>query len=160
MRAVVQRCTRGSVSVGGEVVGALREQGGLVVLLGVEVGDGVDEATKMADKLAKLRIFEDAAGKMNLAVGDVGGSMLVISQFTLAGDCSGGNRPSFVRAARPEVAEPLVDAVVARLRAPEPAGHGMHVETGRFRTEMKVELLNDGPVTIVLDVLPRASGNG
>ncbi len=157
MRAVVQRCTRGSVRVGGELVGALRERGGLVVLLGVEVGDGPDEAMKMADKLAKLRVFEDAAGKMNLAVVDVGGSMLVISQFTLAGDCSGGNRPSFVRAAPPEVAEPLVDAVVARLRAPEPAGHGMHVETGRFRTEMKVELLNDGPVTIVLDVAPRAS---
>lgn len=157
MRAVVQRCARGSVSVRGEVVGALGARGGLVVLLAVEVGDGPDEARKMADKLARLRIFEDGDGKMNLAVGDVGGSLLVISQFTLAGDCSGGNRPSFVRAARPEVAEPLVDAVVARLRAAQPDGHALAVETGRFRTEMKVELLNDGPVTIVLDVAPRPS---
>ncbi|MFM7260826.1 MAG: D-aminoacyl-tRNA deacylase [bacterium] len=157
MRAVVQRCARGSVTVDGTVVGALGPRGGLVVLLGVEVGDGTDEASKMADKLAKLRIFEDASGKMNLAIGDVGGSLLVISQFTLAGDCSGGNRPSFVRAARPEVAEPLVEAVVARLRAPLPTGHGIEVETGRFRTEMKVDLLNDGPVTIVLDVQPRNS---
>ena len=151
MRAVIQRCTRASVRVDGTVVGALGERGGLAVLLGVEVGDTRAEASRVAEKLAKLRIFEDTAGKMNLSVADVGGSLLVISQFTLAGDCSGGNRPSFVRAARPENAEPLVVHVVEELRE-----RGLHVETGRFRTEMKVELLNDGPVTIVLDVPPPA----
>ena len=147
MIAVVQRCSRGEVRVSGERVGALQERGGLVVLLGVEVGDQPPQAQKMADKIAKLRIFEDAAGKMNLAVADVGGSVLLISQFTLAGDCSGGNRPSFIAAARPEAAEPLVAEVVERIRAA-----GLHVETGRFRTEMKVDILNDGPVTLILRV--------
>jgi D-tyrosyl-tRNA(Tyr) deacylase len=147
MIAVVQRCSRGEVRVAGERVGALQERGGLVVLLGVEVGDGSAQAQKMADKIAKLRVFEDTAGKMNLALSDMGGSVLVISQFTLAGDCSGGNRPSFIAAARPEVAEPLVTEVVDRIRA-----LGLHVETGRFRTEMKVDILNDGPVTLILKV--------
>lgn len=145
MIAVVQRCSRGSVTVSGERVGALRERGGLVALVGVETSDGPANARKMGEKLAKLRIFEDAAGKMNLAVGEVGGSVLVISQFTLLGDCSGGNRPSFVTAARPEHAEPLVQEVVSAIR-----DAGLHVETGRFRTEMKVDLLNDGPVTIIV----------
>jgi len=147
MIAVVQRCSRGEVRVDGARVGALGERGGLAVLLGVEVGDGSPQAKKMADKLAKLRIFEDAAGKMNLAADDVGATVLVISQFTLAGDCSGGNRPSFINAARPEVAEPLVDEVVQGIRAA-----GLHVETGRFRTEMKVDILNDGPVTLIVRV--------
>jgi D-tyrosyl-tRNA(Tyr) deacylase len=147
MIAVVQRCSRGEVRVAGERVGALQERGGLVVLLGVEVGDGSAQAQKMADKIAKLRVFEDTAGKMNLALSDMGGSVLVISQFTLAGDCSGGNRPSFIAAARPEVAEPLVTEVVDRIRA-----LGLHVETGRFRTEMKVDILNDGPVTLILKI--------
>jgi D-tyrosyl-tRNA(Tyr) deacylase len=147
MIAVVQRCSRGEVRVAGERAGALQERGGLVVLLGVEVGDGSAQAQKMADKIAKLRVFEDTAGKMNLALSDMGGSVLVISQFTLAGDCSGGNRPSFIAAARPEVAEPLVTEVVDRIRA-----LGLHVETGRFRTEMKVDILNDGPVTLILKV--------
>ncbi|MEY2714835.1 MAG: hypothetical protein RIT24_1178, partial [Planctomycetota bacterium] len=129
MIAVVQRCSRGEVQVAGERVGALRERGGLVVLLGIEVGDERAHAQKMADKIAKLRVFEDAAGKMNLALADVGGSVLLISQFTLAGDCSGGNRPSFISAARPEAAEPLVTEVVDRIRS-----LGLHVETGRFRT--------------------------
>jgi len=154
MIAVVQRCSRGEVRVSGDRVGALQERGGLVVLLGVEVGDEPIHAQKMADKLAKLRIFEDAAGKMNLAVSDVGGSVLVISQFTLAGDCSGGNRPSFITAARPEAAEPLVVEVVDRVRAA-----GLHVETGRVRTEMKVDILNDGPVTIIVRV-PNDRGDG
>ena len=149
MLAVVQRCSRGEVRVAGERVGSLQERGGLVVLLGVEVGDGHAQAHKMADKIAKLRIFEDEAGKMNLSVGDVGGSVLVVSQFTLAGDASGGNRPSFTRAARPEAAEPLVGEAVAQIRA-----HGLHVETGRFRTEMEVDILNAGPVTIILQVSP------
>ena len=147
MIAVVQRCSRGEVRVGGDRVGALGERGGLVVLLGIETGDTIDHARKMGDKLIKLRIFEDGDGKMNLAVAEVGGSILVISQFTLAGDCSGGNRPSFVRAARPEVAEPLVNEVVARI-----AESGLAVETGRFRTEMKVDILNDGPVTLIVRV--------
>lgn len=149
MIAVVQRCSRGEVRVAGARVGALGDTGGLVVLLGVEVGDGESEAMKMADKIVKLRIFEDAAGKMNLAAPDVGASFLVISQFTLAGDCSGGNRPSFVAAARPEAAEPLFEKVVARMRA---GGHA--VETGRFRTEMQVDILNDGPVTLIVRVEP------
>ncbi len=147
MIAVVQRCSRGEVRVGGDRVGALGERGGLVVLLGVETGDTIEHARKMGDKLIKLRIFEDGEGKMNLAVAEVGGSILVISQFTLAGDCSGGNRPSFVRAARPEAAEPLVNDVVARI-----AESGLAVETGRFRTEMKVDILNDGPVTLIVRV--------
>ena len=147
MIAVVQRCSRGEVRVGGDRVGALGERGGLVVLLGVETGDTIDHARKMGDKLIKLRIFEDGDGKMNLAVAEVGGSILVISQFTLAGDCSGGNRPSFVRAARPEAAEPLVNEVVARI-----AESGLAVDTGRFRTEMKVDILNDGPVTLIVRV--------
>ena len=147
MIAVVQRCSRGEVRVAGERVGALCERGGLVVLLGVEVGDDRAHAQKMAEKIAKLRVFEDAAGKMNLALSDVGGSVLVISQFTLAGDCSGGNRPSFTAAARPEAAEPLVNEVVERIRS-----LGLHVETGRFRTEMKVDILNDGPVTLIIRV--------
>lgn len=152
MIAVVQRCSRGEVRVAGERVGALGANGGLTVLLGVETGDGVDEAARMADKVVKLRIFEDAQGKMNLAAADVGASFLVISQFTLAGDCSGGNRPSFVGAARPEVAEPLFEKVVARMRA-----NGHHVETGRFRTEMEVDILNAGPVTLIVRVEPRGS---
>ena len=147
MLAVVQRCSRGEVRVAGERVGSLQERGGLVVLLGVEVGDGHAQAHKMADKIAKLRVFEDAAGTMNLALADVGGSVLVISQFTLAGDCSAGNRPSFITAARPETAEPLVTEVVERIRS-----LGLHVETGRFRTEMKVDILNDGPVTLIMRV--------
>ena len=151
MIAVVQRCSRGEVRVAGEVVGALGARGGLVALVGVEVGDGEAEAQKLADKVTKLRVFEDDAGKMNLSAADVGGSFLVISQFTLAGDCSGGNRPSFVRAARPEVAEPLFESVVARMRA---TGH--QVETGRFRTEMKVDIVNDGPVTLIVRVEPTA----
>lgn len=152
MIAVVQRCSRGEVRVAGERVGALSDAGGLVVLLGVEVGDGPAEAERLADKVVKLRIFEDSAGKMNLAAADVGASFLVISQFTLAGDCSGGNRPSFVRAARPEQAEPLFESVVARMRA---AGH--RVETGRFRTEMEVDIVNDGPVTLVVRIDAQAS---
>jgi D-tyrosyl-tRNA(Tyr) deacylase len=147
MIAVVQRCRSASVRVADEVVGQLRGPRGLVVLLGVEVGDTLEQADRMAQKLAKLRIFEDANGKMNLALTDVGGSLLVISQFTLLGDCSGGNRPSFVRAARPEHAEPLFERCVGQLRAME-----LPVETGRFRTEMQVALVNDGPVTLLVEV--------
>lgn len=147
MIAVVQRCHRGEVRVGGERIGALGAKGGIVALVGVELGDGAPEAQRLAAKLGKLRIFEDAAGKMNLSAADVGATFLVISQFTLAGDCSGGNRPSFTKAARPEAAEPLIAHVVEELRR---AGH--HVETGRFRTEMEVDLVNAGPVTLVVRV--------
>jgi D-tyrosyl-tRNA(Tyr) deacylase len=123
-----------------------RISAGVAVLLGVERGDGPREAEWMARKIAKLRIFEDDAGRMNHDVAQQGGAVLLVSQFTLCGDCSGGNRPSFIDAAAPEVAEPLVEAVAHTLRA----SHGLAVETGRFRTEMRVSLVNDGPVTIVL----------
>lgn len=151
MIAVVQRSSRAEVRVAGERVGALGERGGVVVLLGVETGDVPADARRMGEKLARLRIFEDAAGKMNLSVLDVAGSALVVSQFTLAGDCSGGNRPSFIRAARPEAAEPLVSLVAATLRET-----GVPVETGRFRTEMEVDLVNAGPVTLIVRVPDRA----
>jgi D-tyrosyl-tRNA(Tyr) deacylase len=147
MIAVVQRCSRGEVRVQGSRVGVLPEHGGLVVLLGVEVGDDSNRARKMADKIAKLRIFEDDAGKMNRSAAEVGAGVLLISQFTLAGDCSGGNRPSFTNAARPEAAEPLVAEVVDQIRA-----SGLPIETGRFRTEMQVDILNQGPVTLIVRV--------
>lgn len=155
MIAVVQRCRRGAVRVAGEEVGALGATGGLVVLLGVEVGDGAREAARMADKLAKLRIFEDGSGRMNRSVAEAGGSVLVVSQFTLAGDTRGGNRPSFTQAARPESAEPLVARVVDEIRRT-----GLEVATGRFRTEMEVDLLNDGPVTLIVRVDPPGSAGG
>lgn len=120
---------------------------GLCVLVGVTHGDTEVEAKKMGDKLARLRIFEDDEGRMNRSVLDVGGAVLIVSQFTLYGDARRGNRPGFTEAARPEQAEPLVEKVVAQV-----AEHGLPVATGRFRTEMKVSLVNDGPVTIVLDV--------
>lgn len=144
MRACVQRASRASVSVGGETVGAIRK--GLLVLLGVAVGDGSADAAWMAEKLATLRIFEDAEGKMNLSVEDAGGAVLVVSQFTLLGDCRKGRRPSFVEAAPPADAERLYLEVVQLLR-----GRGLRTETGRFRADMAVELVNDGPVTMLLD---------
>lgn len=145
MRAVVQRVERASVVVGDDVIGAVGR--GLCVLIGVTHDDHQTAADKMADKLAKLRIFEDDEGKMNRSVADVGGQILLISQFTLYGDARKGNRPSFIAAARPEQAEPLIERVGSEL-----ADRGLVVETGRFRAEMSVELVNDGPVTIVLDV--------
>lgn len=144
MRAVIQRVTRASVTVGGEVVGSIDD--GLCVLLGITDGDDEAMAEKVADKLVKLRIFGDADDKMNLSVADIGGSVLLISQFTLYGDARKGNRPSFITAARPEVAEPLIDHCVERLRA-----LGLNVATGRFGADMDVEIHNDGPVTLVLD---------
>jgi D-tyrosyl-tRNA(Tyr) deacylase len=144
VRALVQRVGRASVSSEGRLLGAIDT--GLLVLLGAGHGDDEATARKMAAKVAKLRIFADAEGKMNLSVGEVGGAVLAISQFTLYGDASGGNRPSFTAAARPEQAEPLVDAFVAALR-----DQGLTVETGRFGADMQVELVNDGPVTLWLD---------
>jgi D-tyrosyl-tRNA(Tyr) deacylase len=145
MRAVVQRVQRASVTVGDEVVG--RIGAGLCALIGVTHDDDEASAAKLADKLWYLRVLDDGDGVMNVAAADVGAPLLVVSQFTLYGDTSKGRRPSWLAAARPEQAEPLVDALVARLRA-----LGATVETGRFRTDMAVELVNDGPVTLVLEV--------
>ena len=148
MRAVLQRVTRASVTVDGEVVGRIGP--GLLALVGARTGDTPDDAAWLADRIAGLRIFNDEAGKMNLSVRDTGGAVLVVSQFTLYADTSRGRRPSFVDAAAPEVASPLVDSVVDGLRTA-----GLHVETGVFGAMMDVELLNGGPVTIVLDSADR-----
>ena len=144
VRAVVQRVASARVVVDGEVVGQIER--GLLVLLGVGTDDADVDAVALAEKITGLRVFEDEAGKMNLALSDVGGQMLVVSQFTLFGDCRKGRRPSFVEAARPEKAELLYEAFVAEIR-----GQGIHVETGRFQTHMDVSLVNDGPVTLLLD---------
>jgi D-aminoacyl-tRNA deacylase len=144
MRAVVQRVSRAAVRVEGRVAGEIGR--GLLVLLGVAVGDGEEEARFLAGKLAGLRIFEDQAGKMNRSVAEAGGGLLVVSQFTLLGDARNGNRPGFTAAAPPEVADPLYQRVCALLRE-----KGLPVEQGVFRAQMEVELVNDGPVTILLD---------
>jgi D-tyrosyl-tRNA(Tyr) deacylase len=145
MRAVVQRVSRASVTVERDVVGAIEH--GLCVFLGVTERDDAALAVRLAEKLWKLRIFTDPDDKMNLSVADVGGALLVISQFTLYGDARKGNRPSFVAAARPEVAAPLIGVCVDRLRE-----LGATVETGRFGADMAVDLVNDGPVTIILEL--------
>ncbi len=140
MRAVVQRVTRAAVVPGGSI-GA-----GVCVLLGIAAGDGEEEALRLAGKLARLRIFADGAGRFDRSLLDTGGGALVVSQFTLLADTGKGNRPSFAAAAPPEVAEPLYERFVAALRE-----HGVPVETGVFGARMSVELVNDGPVTIVLE---------
>lgn len=145
MRAIVQRAARAAVRVDGEVIGAIEQ--GLCVLIGVTHDDTGAEATKLADRLWKLRIFTDDEGKMNLSVAEVGGQVLVISQFTLYADTRKGNRPSYVDAARPETAEPLIQVLVDRLRE-----LGAEVATGRFGADMAVELVNDGPVTVSLEI--------
>lgn len=144
MRAVVQRVSKSHVMVDTKVVGAIDR--GLLVLLGVATDDDETDADVMADKLAGLRCFEDAEGKINLSVEDIGGSLLVISQFTLLADCRKGRRPSLNGAARPDVAIPLYESVVNRLRR-----RGLRVETGEFGAHMDVHLVNDGPVTLLLD---------
>ncbi|PDW00082.1 D-aminoacyl-tRNA deacylase [Candidatus Chloroploca asiatica] len=144
MRALIQRVSEASVTVEGSVVGAIGP--GLLVLLGVGQGDGPAEAQFLADKTAGLRIFSDAAGKFNYSVQESGGSVLVVSQFTLYADTRKGRRPSFVRAAPPEVAQPLVEVYAEALRA-----LGLTVAMGRFGAMMQVALLNDGPVTIMLE---------
>jgi len=141
--AVLQRVLRSRVTVAREVVGEIER--GLLVLLGVSVDDTAEEAELLARKTAELRIFEDGGGKMNLSVKEVAGSVLVVSQFTLLADCRKGRRPSFIDAARPEQAIPLYEQFCLVLRS-----EGLTVATGRFGAEMKVEILNDGPVTIVL----------
>ncbi|HEX6622934.1 MAG TPA: D-aminoacyl-tRNA deacylase [Pyrinomonadaceae bacterium] len=144
MRAVVQRVTRASVRVGGETVGEIAR--GLVVLLGIARDDTRADVEYLVEKVAAVRVFDDAEGRMNRSVADAGGGLLVVSQFTLYGDVRRGRRPSWIDAAPPEVAEPLYELFVAEARARVPA-----VATGSFRREMEVELVNDGPVTILLD---------
>ena len=150
MRGLVQRVTQASVTIAGgevarEVVGSIGA--GLCVLVGVTHDDTEASARKLADKIWGLRVIDDDNGVMNRSIADTGGEVLIVSQFTLYGDTSGGRRPSWINAARPEHAEPMVQAVVDHLRAA-----GATVATGRFRTEMEVSLINDGPVTLLLEV--------
>ena len=144
MRAVIQRVEKASVSVEGEIRGQVGA--GFLVLIGVEEGDGDADFKYIADKVPNLRVFEDDQGKMNRSLLDVGGEVLAVSQFTLLGDARGGRRPSFITAARPETADPMYERLVADWRA-----RGIRVETGVFGAHMKVSLVNDGPVTILLD---------
>lgn len=144
MRAVVQRVTKAAVTVDGQVVGAIGP--GLVLLVGVHEGDGEAEAAWLARKIPHLRIFGDDESKFNRSLLDIGGEVLVVSQFTLYGDARKGRRPSFSEAARPEVAEPLIARLVELLQA-----EGVHVETGIFQAMMLVEIHNDGPVTLILE---------
>ena len=144
MRAVVQRFTRASVRVEGETVGEIAC--GLVVLLGIARDDAQEDAAYLLDKIVGLRVLDDAEGRMNLSVTDVGGGLLVVSRFTLYGDTRKGRRPSFIDAARPELAIPLYERFVALLRAT-----GLPVGTGEFGAMMDVELVNDGPVTLILE---------
>ena len=149
MRAVVQRVSRASVTVAGQVVGRIEK--GLLVLLGVAEGDTEPDLVYLAGKIVHLRIFPDDKGLMNRSLLEVGGQMLVVSQFTLLGNCRKGRRPSFVAAARPERANELYRGFVAEVR-----GQGIQVECGRFQEHMDVELVNDGPVTLILDTSDRA----
>ena len=144
MRGVIQRVSRAGVTVNGEVVGEIGR--GFLVLLGVADDDTQDDVIYLANKVAGLRVFEDSAGKMNRDLKEIGGELLVVSQFTLMGDCRKGRRPSFIAAARPDKADALYESFVAELR-----GQGFRVETGRFRQQMDVELVNHGPVTLLLD---------
>lgn len=145
MKAVVQRVKQTRLLVDGQLISEIPF--GLTVFLGIKSGDGEKEGEYLAKKIANLRIFEDENGKMNLSVKDVGGEVLLVSQFTLYGDASHGNRPSFTLAERPERAEPLYEYTAAALQA-----HGVVVKRGVFGADMKIEQLNDGPVTILLDI--------
>lgn len=149
MRLVVQRVSRARVTVGGDELASIGR--GLLILCGVARGDTDADAAHLARKIRLLRVFDDAAGKMNLAPDEVSGEFLVVSQFTLYGDCAGGNRPSYIDAAPPDEGERLYEAFVAALR-----GHGAVVQTGRFRADMDVELVNRGPVTLILESRGRA----
>ena len=144
MRAVLQRVTHASVKVDGETIGEIGN--GFLILLGVAEEDNEAAADKMADKICKLRIFQDGDGKTNLSLADVAGELLVVSQFTLYADCRKGNRPSFIKAGAPQMAESLYKHFMERCRT-----HVDVVEKGRFGADMKVELLNDGPFTLMLD---------
>ena len=144
MKAVVQRVKSSSVTVDNEITGQIKE--GLMVLLGVEEGDQEADAVFLADKISGLRIFSDEEGKMNLSLEDIGGAMLVVSQFTLLGDCRKGRRPSFTKAAHPELAEDLYEKFMALVKA-----KGIPVEAGVFGAEMLVSIENDGPVTLIVE---------
>jgi D-tyrosyl-tRNA(Tyr) deacylase len=144
MRAVIQRLIQGQVNIDGKITAAIGK--GLLVYLGIGKGDSESDAAFIAEKIANFRIFEDADGKMNLSVRDVGGAVLIISQFTLYGDCRKGKRPSFDPAARPDVAEKLYDHTIKLIR-----DSGLVVETGVFAAHMHVTSTNDGPVTFILD---------
>jgi D-tyrosyl-tRNA(Tyr) deacylase len=144
MRMVLQRVTQASVSISGRRVGEIA--GGFLLLAGFTHSDTAEQVVWMAEKVAGLRIFSDPEGKMNLALAEVGGAVLVVSQFTLYGDSAKGRRPSFIDAARPEQAIPLYERFCAELK-----GKGLRVETGEFGAEMQVELVNDGPVTLILE---------
>lgn len=144
MRAVIQRVSGASVTVDGIVLARIGR--GLLVLVGVQEGDGERDVEFLQRKITSLRIFEDEAGKMNLSVADLGGEILLVPQFTLFGDCRKGNRPSFIRAAAPEVGQRWYEELLQRLRA-----GGLAVETGRFQAHMQVQLVNDGPVTLIVD---------
>ncbi len=144
MRAVIQRVSHASVEVDGEICGKIGK--GYLILLGVADGDSDADLKYIADKTVNLRIFEDENGKMNKSIADIGGEILVVSQFTLYGDCRKGRRPSFDSAMKPEAANKMYEEFVEYIK-----GNGLRVETGRFGADMKVELLNDGPVTMLLD---------
>lgn len=144
MRAVIQRVSRAVVTVDGEQIGAIGP--GLVVLLGVHRDDGRADLDWLVDKIVKLRVFADGEGKMNRSLLDTGGAMLIVSQFTLHGDCRKGRRPGYSQAARPEQAEALYEEFITAVRK-----HGIQTATGRFQADMAVELVNDGPVTLLLD---------
>ena len=144
MRAVVQRVSRAEVTVDGECVGQIKN--GFLVLLGVAADDQQEDAIATACKIVGLRVFEDDDGKMNRSLADVDGAVLVVSQFTLLGDCRTGRRPSFIAAAAPELANRLYQDFIAEVR-----GQGISVETGRFQADMQVSLVNDGPVTLLID---------
>ncbi|SFA38621.1 D-tyrosyl-tRNA(Tyr) deacylase [Parageobacillus thermantarcticus] len=149
MKVVVQRAKRAKVTVNGETVGSIGH--GLVLLVGVTHSDTIEDAAFVADKIAHLRIFEDESGKMNLSVLDVGGDILSVSQFTLYGDCRKGRRPNFMEAAKPDHALPIYEALNEALRQ-----KGIRVETGKFGAIMEVELINDGPVTLIVESKEKA----
>jgi len=149
MRAVIQRVSRASVTIDGKCRAAI--QGGLLVLVGIEDADGAEDISWLSSKIVNLRIFNDEAGVMNMSVKDTGGEILLVSQFTLHAATKKGNRPSYIRASKPEVAVPLYEQMIARLEA----DLGRSIGTGEFGADMKVELLNDGPVTIWVDTKAR-----
>jgi D-tyrosyl-tRNA(Tyr) deacylase len=145
MKLVIQRVLNSSVKVGGEIIGSIGK--GFMVLIGVADTDTKEIADKLVDKMIKLRIFEDSEGKTNLSLSDVGGELLLVSQFTLYADCKKGNRPSFIKAGKPDFANEMYEYIISKCRTYE----GLKVERGKFGADMKVELVNDGPFTIVLD---------
>lgn len=144
MKFIIQRVTGASVSVAGDTIGEIKN--GYVVLVGIKDSDNVEIADRLVDKMVKLRIFEDDNGKTNISLSDVGGSILIISQFTLYADCKKGNRPSFIKAGKPDMANELYEYITGLCRE-----RGFDVQTGIFGADMKVSLVNDGPFTIILD---------